>query len=134
MRRAYKVDNTVSYDPCSAIVFADSPSKAKSAAHNTHGFDCEWTELRATRYPEADKYEPTHEKDLVSWDSKAGIRIYYELEWNMNECSHCDWCYRFEDDSIPESILQEHESENVCKGCLEETHANLIQLTPKEKE
>jgi len=120
-KRAYKVG----HDSCDAsvIVFAASPSQAKTSANTTEWL-CEYPyiELRCQRLPEADKYlneASSNLVDLVDGSTVEDQRIMRELGWyevdgTMEVCNVCDL---FEWEDLPESHLEESMGQDVCAGC-----------------
>ena len=86
--KAYRVDDDSGED--SAIVFAESPSKAKVFAFfsGDHGFHYgEYIDMRARRLPEIDQYATEHESEF-DWCDNAPI--FAALGWTCRSNGECD--------------------------------------------
>ena len=92
-------------DFCSTIVFAESRGKAKSIALTTDCCcDADYTDIRATRFPWADKEYKQGKREMY-WDdpkdrrflvSKAGFRCEYVERENCEVCSAKDVCEEYQ--------------------------------------
>ena len=91
------------YDCGTNIVFAETRAKATYLALNScdEYMDCNWTDMRVTRFPEYDKYYEG--KFIVDWeDPKQRIILVKEFGWHCwpemypdQECETCpakEWC------------------------------------------
>lgn len=121
--KAWKV--TADDAEASIIVFAPKASEAKTIGKGSDWLhDFEFTDLRATRLPGADKYASLGRARLDG-DCKESARVMWELGWYQIEASSeaCDICGRHEWDGVPESKVSWTENDetgdNICAGCRE---------------
>ena len=108
--KAYVVGDREGYSEWIVVVFAESRGKAIVAALGTDEFpseDWSYTELRAIRKPELDKYYRGNLR--MDWDDPndriAMVRDggYYcnEDDFNLDGCAKCsgkDYCSRYKED------------------------------------
>lgn len=107
--KAYTVSDANGDVGIDYIIFAESRSKAiYYALHNCDGaFDWyEWTEMRALRRPDLDKYYKG--KPMMDWNDmddrvamvkEAGFECSSEVIVFASECEECpahEWCARYE--------------------------------------
>lgn len=101
--KAYKV--SIYNDIYSTVVFAESPSKAKARILGDDGYDeCEYTDLRAIRLPEADKYYQEgkwclnwyNDEDQIIMVRDLGYKCYDPIDWECEDCPASQWCGTFQ--------------------------------------
>lgn len=130
--RAWKVSTDDS--EASVIAFAETAAAAKQIGHTSEWLcNEEWTALRATRLPAADKYADRGRTKLDG-SCKLSAEVMHALGWYQIEsgAEECDTCGLHEWDGVPESKLKfdEESGEYTCASCLEqnkalsETHEN----------
>ena len=98
--KAWKVsDNNGDYG--TEIVFAETRGKARAACLHDDTFeDCEWTELRVTRFKEYDEYYDGRLKVDFWLDEEHRIRLVRDFGWSCidpyddccEECTAKQWC------------------------------------------
>lgn len=107
--KAYAVDDRQGYSEYSVVVFAESRGKAIVAALGTDEFpyaDWSYTELRAIRNPELDKYYQG--RQCMDWDNpddrlamvRDGGYHCAEDAFYPDDCAKCsgkDYCSRYEE-------------------------------------
>ena len=85
----------------SEIVFAETRGKAKKLCYRTDNFDdVEWTELRARRFPQYDKYYDGKQKVDFWFDDEHRVRLVRDFGWSCVDpfepyCEDCPakhWC------------------------------------------
>ena len=105
--KAYAVSDkngNVDYD---IVTFAESRGKAISyALHDESYCGCYWTEMRAIRKPQLDKYYRGKLEmdwfdmgDRVAMVRDAGYQCSYEVDVTIEKCEACPahkWCERWE--------------------------------------
>ena len=101
--KAWRVDDR-NAEYGTVIVFAPTRGKAIAIAlRNDDTFeDCEWTELRAYRFPEYDKYYDGSEIVDFWYSDEHRVRLVRDFGWSCVEqiesyCEECpakQWCFR----------------------------------------
>jgi hypothetical protein len=105
--KAWRGEDTTSYEGGCTIVFAETRGKAHALALDTECCDCaEWNDVRVTREPAADKlWKPG--KKAIDWRDKTDrVTLVKECDWtclpdylDRNDCVTCpakEWCGEYE--------------------------------------
>lgn len=118
--KAYKVSAESS--EASVITFASSETEAKTLAMKSpwmNESDVEWTELRATRLPDADNHSQDR-PELLDGACARSQGVMWLLGWYPVEGGGmCDDCGHYAWDMVPESKLED----GVCAHCRQATKA-----------
>lgn len=119
--RAYAVTET--FEGIGCIVFAPSRNRAKAMVANSLWVnEAEYIDLSCKLAPKAEQYNAGLER-VVSWDTREGQRVYYELGWGDREEPSCCQCGRSEFESIPESTVADRpniDMDDLCRSCYQQ--------------
>lgn len=107
--KAWRVEDTKSYEGGCTVVFAETRGKARYLAQGT---DCcvnaEWCDIRVTRIPEMDKMWEPGKKEMDWYKAEDRIALVKECGWFCNheyldrekDCPNClasEWCEDYQD-------------------------------------
>lgn len=103
--KAWRVEDTQSYEGGCTVVFAETRGKAHDLARYTDCCeDAEWNDIRVTRMPELDdKWEPG-KKEMDWYKTEDRIELvklgWYCLDVDREYCIECEaaeWCGNYQD-------------------------------------
>lgn len=106
--KAWRVEDTASYEGGCTVVFAETRGKAHSIALNTDCCeDAEWCDVRVTRIPEMDKIWKPNKTEMDWYDADDRIALVKECGWYCNhdyldreDCLSCpasEWCEDYQE-------------------------------------
>ena len=104
--KAWRVEDTESYEGGCTVVFAETRGKAHDAARRTDCCeDAEWCDIRVTRIPAMDKMWNPGKTEMNWCDPEDRIALVKECRWycldvDREYCEKCpaaEWCDDYQD-------------------------------------